>query len=213
MDNIIKIISPSIDYSNLKKGLKVPFQNEAVFNNLSIKTLKLFHKKFRLLKFDYCVFENVVFDSCDLNKFEAINCVFKNCDFANTIFEESIFSKVEFISCRFTGSQLPESILSDFLIENCQNSFFTARYTNFKNGILIDNNFNSSDFTSSSFINIDFDDCNLKESNFSNCNFTNVDISKSNIDKATFSKDKLSNLTISYEQSYIFAKLLGLRIV
>lgn len=213
MDYKIKITPPNVEHFKLQEETHLTLYDEALFEYKHIRDYQFSDISCRLLKFDYCILENVVFEQCTLEKFEAINCVFVNCDFANSIFNESIFSKVEFKNCRITGVQFPDSTFSDFLFSGCQGSFMTSRYSSFKHGEFVECKLNLSDFSASDLDKISFSKCDLKESTFANCSFNLASLATSDIERASFNANNLKGLTISLEQSYIFARLLGLNII
>ena len=111
-----------INMEDLLKDInKKSFVTGLSFSNRTIKNMKGLN-----LTFLECVFENVIFERCDLsnvgfrNGTVITNCVFKQCNLNGTLFFDSQIYSSKFMSCKMNRTSFYEvTELTGTLFDNC----------------------------------------------------------------------------------------------
>lgn len=84
------------------------------------------------VRFNSCIFKNVVFENCDLRKIDITDVIFENCNMSNINFSDSGIYRAEFINCKLTGTTFEDSILKDVVFKESLGRYSNFSFSKFK---------------------------------------------------------------------------------
>ena len=162
------------------------------------------------VRFNSCIFKNVVFENCDLRKADITDVIFENCNMSNINFSDSGIYRAEFINCKLTGTIFEDSIFKYVVFKDS-----IGRYSNFSFSKFKGVRFKNSDFQSGVFQevhnhNLEVENTDLSKSIFNGISLKGVDFTTCNIDGCEFRLKDLSGGIFSVVQSLELAKLMGI---
>ena len=163
-----------------------------------------------IVKFNGCIFRNVVFENCDFRKIDMVDVVFENCDLSNIDFSEGSIYRTEFTNCKMIGSKIEDCHLKDCIFKNV-----LGDYSSFAFSKLNRVSFEGSSFVSSVFMEVknkhmDFDDCNFKKTVFTRTYLEDVNLSNCEIDGIEIGIPELYKAKVNAIQGLELVKLMGL---
>lgn len=145
-----------------------------------------------------CLFQDVIFERCDLS----------NCDFS-----ECVFRRVTFETCRMMGTDLSSSSFTDTVFHNCQCAYINLNGTKWKDARLERTLMCEGSVSMSSFNHVEVSRCDFSGCEFAHTPLKDIDFSTSEIDGFAVTPEDLKGAIVNSEQAIACAKILGLKVL
>ena len=202
-----KILEPSFTSAQIEGSLsQIESRAEnmifhAGISDLDLSSVNFYECTFQNVSFrgnmKDCLFQDVVFDHCDLS----------NCDFT-----ECVFRRVRVDTCRLMGTDMSISSFTDVQLRNSKCAYINLNETKWKNAAISGSILCEGSLSMTTFQNI-----SMEHSDFSNCEFAHtplngVDLSDCEIDGFAITTEDLHGATVNSEQALACARLFGLKI-
>lgn len=130
----MKLIEPKLSYiekTTFDECLKeMKFQDIHIDENYE-REINLDH-----LTFDGCLFENIDFNTIQLNHIDLIDVTFDKCDLSNQNFDHQYLNRVQFKNCKLIGTTFIETNLKDVLLKTVKDDTVIMLLHHFKMFIL-----------------------------------------------------------------------------
>ena len=145
-----------------------------------------------------CLFQDVVFEHCDIS----------NCDFS-----ECVFRRVRFETCRMMGTDCSSSNFTDTVFHNCQCAYINLNSTKWKDARLERTLFCEGSFSMCTFMHTEPVHCDFSGCEFAHTPLKDIDFSNSEIDGFAVTPEDLKGAIVNADQAIACAKILGLKVL
>jgi uncharacterized protein YjbI with pentapeptide repeats len=130
---------------------------------------------------DSSVFENIELSGATLKKVSVTDCVFNNCLLFGNDLDGSWLRRIRFKSGMYSGIVLSDSTLTDILFTGVKLNLSNFRTSRFQRVEFDNCDLSEADFQGASFTAVSFKNCDLSGADFSHCKMTDVDMRNSKI--------------------------------
>lgn len=196
----MKILTPTIRKDlNVIDNIDEFILSEDIISEVQIDSANLSGLTLKNTKISESIISKTNLTNIFAERFETINCNFKNCDLTTGQFPSSNWHMISIDSARLCGTQIQNSTIKNVLIKNSKLEIVNFRFSTLENIIFEDCNISDVDFYNAKLKNIEFINCTINSITFASAKMKNVDLSKSEI-MEIIGTNSLKGVTISYEQ-------------